>query len=175
VTRLGFALQLTTVRFLGMFLADPIDVPAAVVEYLADQLGIEDASCVKGYLKRDQTRLEHRWEISQTDGWYDFAAFRQALALHMDRRAWTTGDGRKAIFDGAVEWLRHRQVLLPAVSTLQRLVGEVVTAAEKRLFDTLLGLITAEQARLLLALLDVPEGEWVSQLEHLRAVRFGSG
>jgi len=34
------------------------------------------------------------------------------------------------------------------VSTLERLVGEVVTAVDKRLFDTLLGLITAEQARL---------------------------
>lgn len=68
VTRLGFALQLTTVRFLGTFLADPIDVPSVVVEYLAGQLDIEDASCVKGYLKRDQTRLEHRWDISQVDG-----------------------------------------------------------------------------------------------------------
>jgi hypothetical protein len=83
----------------------------------------------------------------------------------VDRRAWTTGDGRNTIFDGAVEWLRHRQVLLPAVSILQRLVGEVVTAVDKRLFDTLLGLITAEQARLLLRLLDVPEGERVSPLE----------
>jgi hypothetical protein len=67
------------------------------------------------------------------------------LALDVDRRAWTTGDGRKAIFDGAVEWLWRRQVLLPAVSTLHRLVGEVVTAAQKRLFGTLLGLITAGQ------------------------------
>lgn len=168
VTRLGFALQLTTVRFLGTFLADPIDVPSVVVEYLAGQLDIEDASCVKGYLKRDQTRLEHRWEISQVDGWHDFAEFREALALHVDRRAWTTGDGRKAIFDEAVEWLRHRQVLLPAVSTLERLVGGVVTASEKRLFDTLLGLITADQAQLLLGLLDVPAGDRVSPLERLR-------
>ncbi|MGO4612679.1 Tn3 family transposase [Nocardia sp. 2YAB30] len=167
-SRLGFALQLTTVRFLGTFLADPIDVPLVVVEYLAEQLGIADVSCVKTYVRRDQTRLEHRWEIARVDGWGDYADFRELLRLHVDRRAWTTGDGRNTIFDGALAWLRHRRVLLPAMSTLERLIGQVVTAAETRLFDTLLGLITAEQARLLLALLDVGDGERVSALERLR-------
>jgi hypothetical protein len=167
-TKLGFALQLTTVRFLGTFLTDPIDVPVVVMEYVAAQLGIVDTSVAKTYLKRDKTRLEHRWEIQQVDGWRDFAEFGESLKLHVDRRAWTAGDGRNTIFDGAVEWLRNRQVLLLAVSTLERLIGEVVMAAEKRLFDTLLGLITVRQARLLLALLDVPPGERVSPLEKLR-------
>lgn len=38
--RLGFAVQLTSVRYLGRFMPDPRQVPAEVAEYLAEQLGI---------------------------------------------------------------------------------------------------------------------------------------
>ena len=57
-TRLGFAVQLTTLLFIGRFLADPTDVPTEVVDYLAEQLDIADPSCVKDYRVREMTRLE---------------------------------------------------------------------------------------------------------------------
>jgi Domain of unknown function (DUF4158) len=49
--RLGFALQLVTVRFLGNFLTNPIDVPSGAVAHLARQLRIADLTCLARYLE----------------------------------------------------------------------------------------------------------------------------
>lgn len=69
VQRLGYGLQLGTVRALGRFLEDPLEVPWAAVEYVAAQLGIEDPSCVKRYTGREKTAYEHQWEIRQARGY----------------------------------------------------------------------------------------------------------
>jgi hypothetical protein len=50
--RLGVAVQIGTVRYKGLFLSDPLDVPWPVVDYLAEQLGIGDPSQVKRYGER---------------------------------------------------------------------------------------------------------------------------
>jgi hypothetical protein len=50
--RLGVAVQIGTVRYRGLFLEDPLAVPWPVVDYLAEQLGIGDASQVKKYAER---------------------------------------------------------------------------------------------------------------------------
>jgi hypothetical protein len=166
--RLGFSLQLVTVRALGTFLTDPLDVPSAVVHYLAEQLGIADPSCVKNYLEREKTRFEHQWEIFEHGQWCDFGQAEAELTQWVDDRAWTTGDGPKAIFDGAVGWLRERRVLLPGVTTLTRLVARVADAALQRLWDTVAGLVNAELAGVLVRLLEVTDGARVSDLERLR-------
>ena len=36
--RLGFALQMCTVRYVGLFLEDPLEVPLPVSEHLAEEL-----------------------------------------------------------------------------------------------------------------------------------------
>ena len=66
--RPGFALQLTTARWLGVFLPDPTDVPETVLSYVAGQLEIGDPSCVGRYLGRRPTRFDHAEEVMRACG-----------------------------------------------------------------------------------------------------------
>jgi TnpA family transposase len=166
--RLGFAVQLGTVRQLGAFLADPVDIPTQVVDYVAGQLGIGDPSCLKTYAGRDKTRLEHQWEITRLHGYRDFASAEAELSTWIGDRAWTTGEGPRTLFGGAIGWLREWRVLLPGVSVLTRLVAGVREATTQRLWDTLAAKVGPAQARRLEGLLEVPPGARSSDLERLR-------
>jgi len=167
--RLGFSVQLATVRYLGKFLADPLDgVPTEAIDFLAGQLQVADPSCVKQYALRPQTHREHAGKIRTALQLKDFAPVEVELAVFVGRRAWVTGDGPKAIFADAVGWLRERDVLLPGVSRLARLVARERDAATQRLWETLYAALTDQQRRELDALLVVAPGQRVSELERWR-------
>jgi Domain of unknown function (DUF4158) len=91
--RLGFALQLTTVRWLGTFLPDPTAVPPVVLEDVARQLEVEDPSSWVGrYLERGPTRFDHAEEIRAVLGLREFAAVGEEIEVWLDARAWMSGD-----------------------------------------------------------------------------------
>ena len=166
--RLGFALQLTTVRWLGVFLPDPTAVPAVVLSYVASQLEIGDPSCVGRYLERRPTRFDHAEEIKRACGLREFAHARGEFEEWVAARAWMTGDGPRAIFADAVGWLRERDVLLPGVTTLTRLVARARADGDERLWETLAAVPTIEQERVLEGLLEVGEAQRFSDLERWR-------
>ncbi|GAA2731470.1 Tn3-like element Tn3 family transposase [Actinocorallia aurantiaca] len=167
-SRLGFALQLVTVRWLGTFLEDPLEVPGVVLEFVAEQLGVEDPSQVKRYTERRETPFDHQREIRRTYGWNDFVSVEPEFVAWVAARSWTSGDGPKAIFTDGVGWLRERKVLLPGVTTLARLVASVRDDTTKRLWGVLEGLLTIGQRYVLDQLLEVPPGSRVSDLERWR-------
>src|SRR5689334_7130811 len=133
----GFALQLVTVRWLGTFLEDPLEVPGLVLDFVAGQLGLVDPAVVKRYTERVKTKSDHQQEIRRKYGLRDFADAEAELAGWMAARAWTSGDGPKAIFLDAMTWLRDRKLLLPGVTTLVRLVARVRDETTHRLWRML--------------------------------------
>ena len=137
--RLGFAVQLGTVRAVGRFLEDPLDVPWPAVEFLAGQLEIGNASCVKKYVQRPQTPYEHAWEIRDRYGYrsLDDPGCAGAFARFLEGRAWTHVEGPVALFEQAAGWLRRNRVLLPGVTVLARQVAAARETAEARVYAAL--------------------------------------
>ena len=88
---MGFAVQLGTVRLLGRFLADPTAVPAEVTDYVAEQMGTPDPSCLKGYMARRRRGSSTRRRSQQSTGTRDCTAAEAELAQQVDDLSVTFG------------------------------------------------------------------------------------
>ena len=166
--RLGWAVQWGTVRMLGTFLADPGDVPHVAVEYVAEQLGVADPSCIKNYPERLPTQHEHAREIRGLLGYREFADAEAEVRTFVASRAAQTRDSRRELFDRAVLWLIGGRVLLPGITTLAQLVTSVRAEQLAAINDHLVEQTPLEMRRELLDTLVVPEGRKVSPLEWMR-------
>jgi len=167
--RLGFAVQLGTVRFLGTFLADLAEVPSGVVAHLGRQLGIADATGLRRYAAGEK-RWDHAAEIRRCYGYRDFheGSAAASLARWLANRAWVSAERPTVLFDLATARLVERKVLLPGVTVLARLVAQVRDRAAARLWRTLARALTPRQAVRLEALLVADEHSRQSPLERLR-------
>jgi Domain of unknown function (DUF4158) len=168
--RLGFALQLVSVRFLGTFLDNPINVPPGVVIEIATQLGIFDIECLPRYLERPLTRWEHQSEIKQYYGYQDFSkqTGHWRLVRWLYGRVWVGAESPSVLFDLATARLVEHKILLPGVTVLERLVMSVRERAANLLWRMLSKLPSAEQQLKLEALLVSESENWYTPLDQLR-------
>lgn len=171
-SQLGFAVQVGTTRFLGTFLADPLDVPWSVVDCVAAQLGIADPSVVKHYTERVETANAHAREIRAVYGYRDLdGPLTEALTAFAFSRSWTHGEGLTTLFGHAVAWLRREKILLPGVSVLARLVAATRDQATGRLnagFAAAAGSADPRLPGVLRSLLSIDQGDRARRLELLR-------
>ncbi|MFB4319900.1 DUF4158 domain-containing protein [Actinomadura sp. 21ATH] len=166
--RLGWADQWGTARMLGTFLEDPAGVPRVVVDYVADQLGIEDASCIKEYAERGPTQYEHTGEIRDLLGFREFADAETEIAAFVASRVAKTRDSRRELFDRAALRLVEERVLLPGITPLTRLVAEVQRDTLGQINAAVVAPTPVHTRRALIETLEVPGGQRVSTLEWMR-------
>ncbi len=168
--RLGYALQLTTVRFLGTFLEGVGTIPASVLQTLRRQLGLSGPDQLAEYAQGEQ-RWVHAEQI-RTEHGYRTLNDRQAgfaLARWLYAHCWTGTDRPSVLFDRATSWMLAQKVLLPGVSVLERFVARLRERVELRLCRLLGSQLTSAQQTQLEALLEVPPGKRYSPLERLRS------
>jgi len=166
--KLGCAVQLGTLRFLGTFLPEPTQVPAVVVQTLATQLGIDSAEFA-GYRKRPNTWHEHQPHILAYLGYQPYDA-RQSFRLTrwLYAQVLTSTVRPSVLVDLATAHLVAQRVVLPGVTVLARLIARVRERTGRHLYRQLHSRLNGDQRAALAALLTVPAGERLTQLELLR-------
>lgn len=98
----------------------------------------------------------------------EFSAAEGGLRGFLAARVWASSEGPRSLFDRAVVWMVEGRVLLPSLTTLTRLVAAVRSAENARLYRVLHEAAPAQLRAGMVALLGVPEGRRVSELERLR-------
>lgn len=170
-TQLGIAVQIGTVRHLGLFLSDSQwkTVPAQVVQYTAAQLGIAPDLWPRYVTGRRATISEHQALIREQ---YGYRNFRDEAALFstvrwLYTRIWLHDEPPSRLFDLLVLWLKERKILLPGITTLEELINHIRDQVARRTWTRLDSQLT-EMQRQALQTLVTTENRKQSDLDRLR-------
>lgn len=165
--RLGYALQLCTLRYLGFVPTDFKATPQAAVSFVAEQLGI-DPSIFALYDNR-RTQSDHRRYVRA------YLGFRQATPIDLYAlQTWLLAralehDKPTLLLQLACEKLYRERIVRPGVTRLERFVATARERAHDETFRLLMPLLTDERKTLLEGLLqpDVMAGRtplsWLRQ------------
>lgn len=168
-SRLGFAIQLCTLRLLHTFPNDFSTTPAVLVDYVAQQLEITP-DVLPRYLERRNTRFEHQREIREYLGYREFNGVHTFGAIRFLLARLAVADERPiALFQALVAELQRTRVELAGASTLTRLIlktRERVAIREHRRIASRLS--AAQIARLEALLVANPRKHRLTPLQQLR-------
>ncbi len=165
--QLGFALQLTTLRFLGFCPEDLTQAPKNVMDYLAHQLKVDPAT-LPLYGNRSHTRRDHLLKIQQHLGYRDMSETDQTnLAAWLLERS-LEHDAPLVLFTLTLEKLKKDKLVRPGLSLVERLVASAREKAQKHTFTQLAPLLTDQTRAFLDSLLLKDSDLRITRLEWLR-------
>jgi TnpA family transposase len=165
--RRRFAVQLCTVRRYGRFLDAYTHVPLTILTHLNRQLALAPVLFLTE-TEREATESEHQERIRQYLGHHAFDARRhQQLVRWLEGRVLESVLPRD-LLQQAEQQLRAWRVVLPAVSTLERIVASVSAQAHHEVFVRIAEDFPPALCQQLDALLQVLPDDARSTLLHLK-------
>lgn len=142
--RLGFAVQLAVLRYPSWPYTHIKSIPDSVLQYISKQIGVSPSS-LSHYPQRENTLWDHLKEIRSE---YDFVTFTlreyRMTSKHLHQLALENGDAIHLLHE-CIDFLRKNKIILPAITTLERMVWEARAVAEKKLFNAVSQSLTIEQ------------------------------
>ncbi|EGO9014440.1 Tn3 family transposase, partial [Enterococcus faecalis] len=151
--RLGFAVQLCVLRYPGWSLSYVEPIPDLVIQYIAKQINA-DPDSFSLYAKRDPTKHEHLEEIRQVFGYQNFSPSKyRKTAQFLMQHALQNGNSMYLLHT-VQEQLRNQKIILPGITTIERLVWETRRRAEEKIFKSLMKPLSNWQKQKLETLID---------------------
>lgn len=169
-SRLGYALQLTTARFIGTFYSDLTEIPYKIIERIATQISVDDIQNSLDRYQQSEQRWQHTSEIRIRYGFKEFneKGIRFRLGRWLYALFWTGTDRPGLLFEQTVLWLINNKILLPGITTVERFIAEVRSRMDTRLWRSLIKNLTNDQTEKLNNLLSVADKQRQSLLDILR-------
>ncbi|MEQ4724612.1 Tn3 family transposase [Nonomuraea sp. B19D2] len=141
--RLGLAVQLATLPWLGFVPDEVTAAPPVAVARLAERLAI-DAAVLADYGHREQTRSDHLRLVAGYLGWKSAPAGSTAMKdleqFLLDRAM--EHDSPTLLFNLATEYLMAAKMIRPGVTTLARMVATARTSATALTWEKVAHLLT---------------------------------
>lgn len=169
--KLGFALQLGTVRFLGGFFESVKNIPSTVVHYVARQLKLTpdvvndytSVATIKNHKQKIQSTFNYRKLTGET---------KKEMLAWLFERAVVTSERESVLIDQFLHLLLTEHVLLPRITSFERLVAATLDQAKEETYVRLVAAVPNEKIKQLEDLLVLVTankfGSSITKMDHLK-------
>jgi len=165
--RLGFTLQLCTLRFIGFIPNDFNNAPSVVINYLSEQLEV-DPKALTEYGTRFQTRTNHLLLIMGYLGYRKISnKDMDSLSFWLAERA-LEHDKPSLLYEMACEKLLKERIVRPSVWQLERLVSKARQEANIETMNRMEHILTDSCRELLDDLLEMDSDKGKTLMSWLR-------
>jgi TnpA family transposase len=158
INKVGFAVQLCTLRWRGYFLANTRDLPKPVLDTICSQLGLLPMG-IDEYPQNEKTRFEHLERIRQFLNFTQCGpAERERVLKHLSEVAQAL-PRPTSLRTAAHRWLLEHRIVRPGRTTLRDILTAAREAALQRAYATLSQSLSTTQTEEIAALLATPASE----------------